>query len=517
MGFMADLKETYDDNNFSVTENGAIGYASTGKRLLDLNFATSSLRHETEEEIADRFEDAYAENKLLALKWAFFCRDIRGGLGERRTPRAIYKSLIAHHPDVAKAIIPLIPEYGRWDDLFEYFGTKLEKDALEFIGEQLNSDQIGMIQRKSISLLAKWLPSLNASSKETRRKAKIVKDYLGCSEKSYRRMLSGLRKYVDVIERKMSARNWHEINYETVPSKANLLYKNAFMKHDEVRRTAYLESLTKGEAKINASTNFPHDIVHKYGSTYDFRSGAYRISNEDTTLEELWKALPDYVNGASNTLVVRDGSGSMGVALDFKSKVTAMDVSTALAIYFSEKSGGEFKDKFITFSSKPKLVDLSGYESLAQKLRRTYRETECSNTDIEKTFDLILRSALEHKTKQEDMPQNILIISDMEFDYATTMSYRYRDDDCKTLFDKIAKKFSTNGYKLPRLVFWNVNSRTGTIPVKENSLGVALVSGFSPTVCKMVLSGKLDPYECLLDQLNVDRYKPVEAAVKGLI
>ena len=515
MGFMADLKETYDNNNFSVTENGAIGYASSGKKLLDLNFATSSLRHESEEGIADRFEDAYAENKLLALKWAFFCRDIRGGLGERRTPRAIYKSLIANHPDVAKAIIPLIPEYGRWDDLFEYFGTKLEKDALEFIGERLNSDQIGMIQKKSISLLAKWLPSINASSKETRRKAKIVKDYLGCSEKSYRRLLSSLRKYIDVIERKMSAGNWSEINYETVPSKANLLYKDAFMKHDIERRTAYLESLTKGEAKINASTNFPHDIVHKYGLEHSYWHRTFTLPKEDTTLEELWKALPDYVNGSSNTLVVRDGSGSMGVALDFKSKVTAMDVSTALAIYFSEKSSGEFKDKFITFSSKPKLVDLSGYESLEQKLLRTYRETECSNTNIEKTFDLILESALEHKTKQEDMPQNILIISDMEFDYATTT--RWYGDDYKTLFDKIAKKFTTNGYKLPRLVFWNVNSRTGTIPVKENSLGVALVSGFSPTVCKMVLSGKLDPYECLLDQLNVDRYKPVEAAVKGLI
>lgn len=513
MSFMNKMEGVLnEDFNESTTENGAIGYRTTGKNLLNLNFAVSSLRNEDDAEIENRFERAFSENNLYALKWLMMCRDVREGLGERRTPRVIFKYIANCEPKIAKALIPLIPEYGRFDDLYSLFNTKCEKAALEYIKEQFEKDRMNMKANKPISLLAKWLSSENASSKETKRNAKKIRKYLRSSSRSYRKTLSAMRKYLKVVEVDMSAKNWSNINYEAVPSKANLIYKNAFLRNDEERRKAYLESLVKGEVKINSSVNFPHDIVYNYvrGDLY-----IYDISFDDT-LEELWKALPDLVKENGNTLVVRDGSGSMTCRVDNNSAVTALEVATALAIYFSEKCSGEFKDKFITFSSHPSIIDLSNCKSLVSKIRRCYAEDDCSNTNIEATFDLILKTALDNNMKQDEMPKTVLIISDMEFDSAT---YNYNNGRAvnEKLFATIGEKFKNAGYKLPRLVFWNVNSRTETIPVKENELGVALVSGFSVNVCKMVLSGELDPYKCLIEQLNTERYQPVEDAVRAFI
>lgn len=371
----------------------------------------------------------------------------------------------------------------------------------------------------SISLLAKWLPSENASSNETKRYANIIRRGLGMTSREYRKMLSKMRKYIDVVECKMSAKEWNGINYEAVPSRANLIYNNAFLRNDEERRRAYLGALEKGEAKINASTLFPHDIVHKYGRGYGV----------DATLEGLWKALPDTVKGCGNTIVVADGSGSMTCNVGGNTGVTALDVANSLAIYFAERSSGEFKDKYITFSERPQLVDFSNAKTLRDKLDIARRHNEVANTNIEAVFDLILNTAIRNKMAQEDMPANILIVSDMEFDSCATSgtpsasrnSWGWYSSSYQrpttTLFDTIAKKYAEHGYKLPRLVFWNVNSRTGTIPIKENDLGVALVSGFSVNIVKMVMSNKTDPYECLLETLNTERYQAVEDAVKDVL
>lgn len=510
MGFMSSMENTLNGNEFnkSYTENGALGYRSSGKSLLDINFKASSLRRAGESEITSSFEKAFAEDKIHALKWLFYLRDAREGLGERRSARIIMRYLASTEPEIMKALVPLMGEYGRFDDLFCLVGTDCEEDVLMYIKKQLEIDKIQMKKNKPISLVAKWLPSCNASAARTKELGAIVRKYLGMNEAEYRKMLSEMRKYIDVVERKMSAGEWGAIDYERVPSKANILYKNAFLKRDEERRRAYLESLEKGEAKINSSVNFPHDIVHGYvGGGWRFNAN----NKEDKTLEALWKALPNMVKENGNTLVVRDGSGSMCCSVDPNSSVTALEVATALAIYFAERSFGEFKDKFITFSSRPSLIDMSNLNTLAEKIRRCYAENDISNTNIEATFNLILSTAVRTHMKQEDMPRNILIISDMEFDGATTGRVN------ETLFQTIAKKYEDAGYKLPRLVFWNVNSRTGTIPVKENDLGVALVSGFSVNVCKMVLSGELDPYKCLIEQLDTERYAPVEAAVKDLV
>jgi hypothetical protein len=365
-----------------------------------------------------------------------------------------------------------------------------------------------MSEGKSVSLLAKWMPSLNASSETTKKYASIICKKMGDTPRSYRKLLSKMRKYIDVVECKMSAKEWNAINYEAVPSRANLIYNNAFLRNDEERRREYLGKLEKGEVKINASTLFPHDIVHKYMSG----GGWYQsLKSYDATLEGLWKALPDTVKGAENTIVVADGSGSMTCNVGGNTSVTALDVANALAIYFSERASGEFKDKYITFSSRPQLVDFSNAKTLRDKIQIALRHDEVADTNIEATFDLILKTAVNNNMSQEDMPKNILIISDMEFNNAC---YSRPNE---TLFENIAKKYAAYGYKLPRLVFWNVNSRTGTIPVKENDLGVALVSGFSVNIVNMVMSNKLDPYECLFDTLNTERYQAVEDAIKDII
>lgn len=505
MGFMDSVEKELinGDMNRSRTENGALGYRTTGKYLLDLNFATASLRKMQPTEITGKFTDAFLDDKLYALKWLFYLRDAREGLGERRSFRVILNHLANTEPDIVKAFVKLIPEYGRYDDLMCLLGTECEVYALAAIKEQLEKDLKNMEEGKPISLLGKWLPSCNASSKQTKKNGTVVRTYLGLSEKNYRKILSKLREYIKIVERQMSAKEWGKINYEAVPSRANLIYNDAFLRNDEERRREYLGSLEKGEAKINASVLFPHDIVYKYGCRFSART-------KDDTLEALWKALPDLVNGDSSTLVVRDGSGSMTWD-NLGGGVKPLDVATALAIYFAERSCGEFKDKYITFSSRPGLVDMANLNTLRDKLMRSYREADCSNTNIEATFNLILNTAIKGHMKQEEMPKNILIISDMEFDVATNG----RTD--QTLFDSISEKFEEHGYKIPRLVFWNVASRTGTIPVKQNKLGVALVSGFSPNIVKMVLSGELDPYKCLTDQLDSERYAPVEAAVKDLL
>lgn len=503
---MKSLKEQLD-NRMQTTENGALGYATTGKALLDINFKVSSLRQMKEQEIINLFIDTYYEDPVAAMKWLFYLRD-REGLGERRSFRIIieYLGREENKPEMVKDLLALIPEYGRWDDLWGMYDTCLKEDIIKLVSYQLERDVYNMNNDKPISLLAKWMPSLTAHSPKTKQLAKSMAHELNMKEKEYRKTLSGLRKHLDIVERKMSAKEWDKINYSTVPSRANLLYNNAFLKNDEERRREFLQALERGDkdVKINASVLFPHDIVQRYNT---YRIWNTEIKPIDTTLEELWKALPDFVNGNGNTICVADGSGSMYTPI-IGTTISALTVANALAIYFSERCSGQFKNKYITFSCNPKFVDFRYAKTLQEKIKIALRHNEMTNTNVEAVFDLILKTAVENNMTQEDIPQSILILSDMEFDCATSG----RMD--KTLFEEIKLKYSRYGYKLPRLVFWNILSRTGTIPVKQNDLGVALVSGFSPTIVKMVLSNSTDPYECLLEQLDDDRYKPVEEVVK---
>ena len=514
MSFMNDLKETLDENSFSVTENGALGFSTTGRKLLDINFAVTSFRNKPDKAIEDAFAKAFYEDKLLALKWLFFARDREEGIGERRLFKVCLKWLAIEQPEIAKAVFELSPYYGRYDDMWCLLDTDLCEEVLVTVMKQLKEDIENCKQEKSVSLLAKWLPSLNAASKETRRLAKIICTGIGLTERQYRKTLSTLRKYLDVIEVKMSAKEWSEIDYNKVPSRANLIYNGAFLRNDEERRRAYLAALERGDknVKINGSVNFPHDIVHKYMSGGWSRS----VKSLDVTLEQLWKALPDFVNGQGNTICVADGSGSMTTTIGGTS-ISALDVANALAIYFAEHSNGEFKDNYITFSNRPQLVDFSNAKTLREKISIALKHNEVADTNIEAVFDLLLKTAINKKLSQEEIPTNVLILSDMEFNScARDNSGRYNMRN--TLFREIEQKWNDAGYKMPRVVFWNLCSRTGTLPVNQHeNFPVAMVSGFSASICKMVLSGELDPYKCLINQLNTERYQIVEDVLTGII
>lgn len=495
MEFMDKMKETLNEEfNESVTENGAVGYRTTGKAMLDFNYKVASYRNYAEDAIIKDFEKVWLDDKVLAMQFIFFIRDREEGLGERRLFRIIIKHLANTEPEMVKKVIPVIAEYGRFDDLLELFDTPLEKETLSLIKEQWEEDIHLMGIGENISLLAKWLPSINASSKVQKEKAKKIIKFFGIKEKDYRKCLSMLREHIDVTERKMCANKWDKIKYENVPSRANLNYNNAFLRHDEERRREFLSQVEKGKKKINAGKLYPYDIVHKYMNTQ------YGLRPEDTTLEQLWKALPS--KEITNTLVVADGSGSMTCTIG-NTNITALDVANSLAIYFAEHNKGQFKDKYITFSETPQFVDFEGCMSLRDKIAKALAYDEVANTNIKAVFDLILETAKKYNLSQDEMPANILIISDMEFDYATEGEVNEK------LFKTIGRQYSEADYKLPRLVFWNVNSRTGTIPLKENELGIALVSGFSTNIAEMVMSNELDPYKVLLEKLGMERYKRI--------
>lgn len=484
-------------NNVGYTENGAQVYKSTKNSLVDLNYFSSSFRALGEDFILNYWKSAWRDDALLATKWLFFARDVRAGMGERRAFRIIMKHIANEFPHIAAAYLEQIPFYGRWDDLVDLIDTPVVNQVIAVIKKQLKDDLLNAEHPEThckVSLLAKWLPSTNASEKSAR-EAYVIRKGLFMSEKAYRKTLSKLRKILNVIEVKMSANDWSHIDYEAVPSIANVRYTKCFLKHDEERRRQYLSALERGEAKINASVTFPHMIISQ------LRNDPY--SNNAAAYEGMWKALPNLCpDGISNTLVVCDGSGSMMTQVP-GSASRAMDVSYALSIYFSEKLTGAFKDKFITFSSCPQLIDLSRATSLRQKYEILHRYNDCSNTNLEAVFNLVLTTAIENHLTQDELPQQLLIVSDGEFDSMV-------DNTSVNMFTAIAEKFRRHGYQLPRLVFWNVMNRSMTIPVTENENGVALVSGFSPNIIKMILSQKTDPFDVLLEQLNSERYAKIE-------
>ena len=494
--------ELKKQENYSMTENGAIGYKSTGSALVDINYKVSSLRKSEEDEIVELFDKAFFENREYALKWLFFARDVREGLGERRLFRICYKRLSQLDIDAFYKNLDNISEYGRWDDLVSLIGISKVCDdyIIGIIKNQLDNDLDNFNENKPVSLLAKWLPSENASSTNTKIMAKRIRRLLGMTPRRYRLMLSELREYSNVVEVQMSNNEWKEIDYEKVPALANLKYKNAFLRHDEHRRLKYLDSVKKGETKINMGVATPVDVVSKYGS------GGYDVKDYDQTLELAWDNLKDIMVG--DTLVVADGSGSM--TMPVSGKTMALDVANALAIYTAEHNSGIYKNKYITFSRRPQFVEFKESDSLKTKLEIVRKHNEIANTNIEAVFDLILGVAVENDIAQDEMIKNILIISDMEFDSAQTYLCDNANPLSKSLFEVIAKRYEHAGYSLPRLIFWNVNSRTHTIPLTENELGVALVSGYSQNVLKMVMSCRYDPYAVLIETITDPRYDKIK-------
>lgn len=460
----------YKETSKGLTENMATTFIRSGSSLLDFYAQAGSMRKNPDKAL-DLFKKAFSEDREKAIKILFYLRDCRGGQGERDLFRKCFGWLGKKYPSIFNSLVGIVPEYGRWDDIF------FDKEkCFEVIKEQLEKDK----KTDSPSLLAKWLPTINASSDTTRAKARFIADKLGMSEIEYRKTVRDIRKKLRIVEQKMSAKEWKNIDYSSVPSQASRIYRNAFKRHDPEGYEKYLEKVEKGEETINTKTLYPYQI---YKSAIDDYS---------KSVDVLWNNLPDYTQG-KNALVVADVSGSM--------VGDPMSVSVSLALYFAEKNDNKnFKNHFITFSGDPTLQKVQG-KTLLDKINSIKNARWEMNTNIQAVFDLILNTGLDNNISQEEMPDTIYIISDAEFDRCVTGV---------TNFEMIEEKYNQAGYDLPNLVFWNVDARSGrNLPVTENEQGVSMVSGFSPVIFKIAVEEKT-PKEVMLDTINKKRYNKVE-------
>jgi len=477
--------------NRTFTENGAVTNMSTESFCLDLFATAGALRQASDDEIIVRFVKAYAENRDIAMKTLFFARDIRGGLGERRFFKVILEYLAKTEPETVVKNIENIAEYGRYDDILALIGTPCEQAAMEYIKTELAADIQALNDGRDVSLLAKWLPSVNASNEATVKAARKIAKALGMSESEYRKTLSALRAKIRIIENNLREMDY-SFEYEKQPSKALFKYRKAFIRNDGDRYNIFMNRASVNPSVMHTGTLTPYDIIAPVISRADINE------RERKSMDVTWNALEDFT-GSDNALVVVDGSGSMY----WGGKPCAAAVAQSLGIYFAEHNKGAFKNHFITFSTNPRLVEIKGRD-IVDKVRYCMSFNECSNTDIERVFELILKTAVKNRLKQKDMPEKIYIISDMEFDFCARNAHMSN-------FKNAQRMFSTYGYKLPQIVFWNVNSRNTQQPVTMNEQGVALVSGCNPQIFSMLKSGSLEPYKFMMSVLMSKRYEKVAA------
>ena len=453
----------------AYTENGMVTNSSTLNECVNLFFTIGAMRKQDKERLISTFSKAFNENPLAALKILFWVRDVRGGAGERQIFRDIIKYLVENHPSVVQKNIQAIPYFGRWDDLSVLFGTELEAEATRMFVS-------GLIVENG--LCAKWIP----------RKGVIfnaIRKALNTTPKNLRKLLVGVS---NTVEQKMCANQWTEIEYSKTPSLAMGRYTKTFAKHDKEGFNEYLEKLKKGETKVNAGAVYPYDIVQT------MKQGSWELANEQ------WKSLPNFMEGTTERILpVVDVSGSMGSIVS--GSISCLDVAVSLGLYISERNEGEFKDSFITFSEKPQLEKVSG------TLKERYYQMTASDwgmsTNLESVFELILNQAIKHSVSPEDMPSKILIMSDMEFNQASTHS--------ESAIQMIRRMYDESGYSLPQVIFWNIQSRNKNFPVRHNESGTALISGLSPSIVKSVLGGKeMTPVSIMNETINSERYSIIE-------
>lgn len=450
--------------NDSLTANGMMTNSTSLNSNVDLFFLAGASRNMSEKDIELLFQKAVVENPLVALKLMFWARDPRGGAGERRFFRICSKFLNKNYLSYLEKNIHLIPEYGRWDDIFE-----LDSDAIfPLIKESLDKEN---------GLLAKWLPRQGEFANKVRKFMKL-------NPKEYRKLIVGLS---NTIEQKMCAKEWDAITYKSVPSCAMNKYRKAFYKNDENRFTEYISLVNEGKEEIKAGVLFPHQLYQ-----------AYKKGENKNAVEAQWKNLIDYMaNSEERIIPVCDVSGSMAI----HNNALAMCVSVSLGIYISERNRSVFKDAFITFSAKPKMQYLTG--SFYERIRQLETAEWGMNTDLEAVYSLILNKAIQNSLTEEDMPTKILIISDMEFD-------RCAQNNSDSAFSMINRMYSDAGYIMPQIVFWNVNGRLGNVPTDFQTKNVGLVSGFSPAILNSILQGNIDtPESLMLRTINSERYDAI--------
>jgi len=466
-------------NQTARTENGMVARKSTASACVDLFFKAGASRGKN---ITKEFTAALAENEDVAMRLALWLRDARGGAGERELFRQILVHLESYRPELAVKLLTKVPELGRWDDLFVFKTAALKSHAYTMLGSAL---------REKNGLAAKWTPRKGDVAVEIRK-------FFGMSPKFYRKSLVEMTK---VVESQMCAKEWDEINFSHVPSVAAARYKKAFFRNTP-EYAKYVAELIKDpkdrtmNVKINAGAVFPYDVlkgaIGSYNKSYN--------STEVGALQAQWDALENFI-GDANVLPLVDVSGSMTCkagGIGSKSQTTCLDVAVSLGLYMADKNKGKFKDTFLTFSGSPELLHLKG--TIVDKIKQMSSSNWGMNTDLIKAMEKILKTAKDGKVPQEEMPEMLLIMSDMQFDQCA------RFDD--SAMQMIARKFEAAGYELPKIVFWNLNSKDN-VPVKYDARGVALVSGFSPAIMVAVLGGdteKFTPEAIMLKALMVPKY-----------
>ena len=484
------LKEALlNAQNYTVTEKGALTHASTRSAVLDLfalgGSATKNIN------VENLILDALDENFKLAVRVIFYLSDIREGQGRRDLFRVGLKSILRRNSEIAAKLLPYIPVYGRWDYMYWFLGTSLEKQALSLMAEEVRS----AVNEERPSLVFKWLASEDASSETTKYHAEITRRFFKLSKKEYRQMLSEGRRIADVVERKMSAGEWTLIKYESVPAVAMKRYRKAFAKHGKTFEV-FIKQVEAGTKTIKSSVLYPADLL-KAG----IKGSEDAYSLERRTLVEQWKALPNYVADGIRALTILDTSGSMFMYGD-----AAIFAAASLAIYLAERLTGPFKNTVMSFSREAKLFQLPEGDFL-RKYEFIERNQIVDTTNLQSVFDLILSTARAHSLPNDELPNRIVILSDMEFDQAT--GYAHRNS---TNLEAIKQKYERYGYDFPQIIFWNVQARNKQVPVTMNENGVILVSGYSPSILKSVLSDEpiITPYKAMLNTIMVERYNFVD-------
>ena len=506
-----------DASNFTYTENGAVTHKTTKSDLLDMFAMGAAYRTRSDEDVILMFQKAYKENPVYALKCLFYIRDVRGGQGERRFFRTCMKWLARQDASAAMRNLRYVPEFGRWDDLYLFVGTALEKEAFAFMKEQLALD----VTCKTPSLLAKWLKSENTSSQKSRELANKTRAAFGMNHKQYRKTLSLLRERINIVERLMSENRWDEIEFDKIPSRAGMIYKNAFARHDIERMKqdpsvqSYADFAKDTTKKVNAKALYPYECVAEamkimgYGGWggYGRSSGVPMDDTNRLMVNKYWDNLTDYFNGATfNGMAIVDTSGSM-----CGSEASApINVAISIGMYCAEKAKGPYANHFITFSNNPTFVKIEGVD-FCDKVKRMSGADWGGSTNVEAAFDMMLDVAIQNHLSQRDIPENLIIISDMEFNHCVTTGSRnnsrwggYNCGVPDTLFEAMAKKWRAHGYDMPHLIFWNVQARQNNIPMIGNG-NVSYVSGMSPSIFETIMSGKTG-YDLMMEKLNTERY-----------
>lgn len=484
------------ETNYTYTENGGITHKTTHSALLDMFALGGSMRNRSNEDIITMFKQAYMENPEYALKCLYYLRDCRGGAGERRFFRTAINWLANEDPDAVRRNLAEIIMVGRWDDLFVLEHTRAWPEAFAMIANQLLLD----MKCKTPSLAAKWMPSENTSSAVTKERAYKLRMQMGLSSRDYRKMLSTLRARINIVETLMSQNRWDEIEFDKIPSKAGLIYRNAFARNDFTRER-YEAFMADKDTKVNASTLNPVDIAHQIFTSWN----PDRVSIN--TWEKYWANLKDYYNGrAERGIAVCDVSGSM--------EGRPLEAAVSMSAYIAERGKGPFQNHFITFSAEPELVEFKG-ANLYDKFKRASNADWGSNTNIEAVFDLLLETGRKHHISNDEMPQTIYIFSDMEFDRCVNTgnpgSYSYglhtTEESINTVIEEQIQKWTRYGYTAPRVIFWNLDARQDNIPALGDKF--SYVSGSSMTALEAVLSGK-DGYDLMMEMLNKERYSTIK-------